>query len=228
MPETSVSHSRGNHSSCNVTTVSRGIWCLASCYLPKTQLIAAVFITMTCTAGALRSTCLPPYGAWSGANPFLTSKWNCNIKMWSFIMWSWVLLACWDSCLSSFSLQSFRRFGNAFSEFFQQLQPWHKTLKIIGAEFGTSVLSYFVFLKWLLNFNIFSFLINCGFITIPQFLAAEPNNLSFTGLELLTGAVSIKFNHNCGFMIRNRKAPTSSNLSSNDACYHGGGSKYSE
>nr|XP_054499594.1 transmembrane channel-like protein 5 [Agelaius phoeniceus] len=82
----------------------------------------------------------------------------------------------------------FQRFGNTLSECFQQLQPWHKTLKIIGAEFGTSVLSYFVFLKWLLNLNIFSFLINFGFITIPQFLAAEPNNLSFTGLELLTGA----------------------------------------
>ncbi|XP_038007450.1 transmembrane channel-like protein 5 [Motacilla alba alba] len=83
---------------------------------------------------------------------------------------------------------SFRRFGNTLSEYFHQLRPWHKTLKIIGAEFGTSVLSYFVFLKWLLNFNIFSFLINFGFITIPQFLAAEPNNLSFTGLELFTGA----------------------------------------
>ncbi|XP_041318422.1 transmembrane channel-like protein 5 isoform X1 [Pyrgilauda ruficollis] len=83
---------------------------------------------------------------------------------------------------------SFRRFGNTLSEYFHQLQPWHKTLKIIGAEFGTSVLSYFVFLKWLLNLNIFSFLINFGFITIPQFLAAEPNNLSFTGLELFTGA----------------------------------------
>ncbi|XP_018771523.3 transmembrane channel-like protein 5 [Serinus canaria] len=83
---------------------------------------------------------------------------------------------------------SFRRFGNTLTEHFHQLQPWHKTLKIIGAEFGTSVLSYFIFLKWLLNFNIFSFLINFGFITIPQFLAAEPNNLSFTGLELLTGA----------------------------------------
>uniref|UniRef100_A0A8C3MG79 Transmembrane channel-like protein n=1 Tax=Geospiza parvula TaxID=87175 RepID=A0A8C3MG79_GEOPR len=93
-----------------------------------------------------------------------------------------------NSCLSSFSLQSFGRFGNTLSEYFHQLRPWHKTLKIIGAEFGTSVLSYFVFLKWLLNLNIFSFLINFGFITIPQFLAAEPNNLSFTGLELLTGA----------------------------------------
>uniref|UniRef100_A0A8B9CHQ0 Transmembrane channel-like protein n=1 Tax=Anser brachyrhynchus TaxID=132585 RepID=A0A8B9CHQ0_9AVES len=86
------------------------------------------------------------------------------------------------------ALQSFRRFRNSLSEHFHQLWLWHKTLKIIGGEFGTSVLSYFIFLKWLLSFNIFSFLINFSFITVPQFIAAEPNNLSFTGLELLTGA----------------------------------------
>uniref|UniRef100_A0A8B9FAF7 Transmembrane channel-like protein n=1 Tax=Amazona collaria TaxID=241587 RepID=A0A8B9FAF7_9PSIT len=78
--------------------------------------------------------------------------------------------------------------GINLSECFHLLQLQYKTLKVIGAEFGTSVLSYFIFLKWLLTFNIFSFLINFGFLTIPQFLAAEPNNLSFTGLELLTGA----------------------------------------
>ncbi|KAM9372595.1 transmembrane channel-like protein 5 [Phaethornis superciliosus] len=83
---------------------------------------------------------------------------------------------------------SIRRFRNSLSENFDKLQFWHRTLKIIGAEFGTSVLSYFVFLKWLLNFNIFSFLINFSFITIPQFIAGEPNNLSFTGLDLFTGA----------------------------------------
>ncbi|XP_064009930.1 transmembrane channel-like protein 5 isoform X2 [Pogoniulus pusillus] len=83
---------------------------------------------------------------------------------------------------------SFRRCGNSLSECFHQLRVFHKALKIIGAEFGTSVLSYFIFLKWLLTFNIFSFLINFSFITIPQFIAAEPNNLSFTGLELITGA----------------------------------------
>ncbi|NXX20616.1 TMC5 protein, partial [Podargus strigoides] len=83
---------------------------------------------------------------------------------------------------------SFRRCGNSLSEYFHALQLWHRTLKIIGAEFGTSVLSYFIFLKWLITFNIFSFLINFSFITIPQFVAAEPNNLSFTGLELFTGA----------------------------------------
>ncbi|NXI57176.1 TMC5 protein, partial [Chloroceryle aenea] len=83
---------------------------------------------------------------------------------------------------------SFRRFGNTLSEYFHQLRLWHETLKIIGAEFGTSVLSYFIFLKWLITLNFFSFIVNFSFITIPQFVAAEPNNLSFTGLELFTGA----------------------------------------
>uniref|UniRef100_A0A8C9F3N2 Transmembrane channel-like protein n=1 Tax=Pavo cristatus TaxID=9049 RepID=A0A8C9F3N2_PAVCR len=94
---------------------------------------------------------------------------------------------CCTHCLRRAKV-SFRRFRNSLSEYFHRLNFWHRTLKIIGGEFGTSVLSYFIFLKWLLNFNIFSFLINFGFITIPQFVAAEPNNLSFTGLELLTGA----------------------------------------
>ncbi|KFV99484.1 Transmembrane channel-like 5, partial [Eurypyga helias] len=96
-----------------------------------------------------------------------------------------------DSCCTQ-HLQgtsvSLQRFGSRLSECFHLLQLWHKALKIIGANFGTSVLSYFIFLKWLLTFNIFSFIINFSFITIPQFMAAEPNNLPFMGLELLTGA----------------------------------------
>ncbi|NXG92816.1 TMC5 protein, partial [Stercorarius parasiticus] len=90
-------------------------------------------------------------------------------------------------CLQG-AVVSLRRFGNTLSEYFHLLWFWHETLKIIGAKFGTSVLSYFIFLKWLLTFNIFSFLINFSFITVPQFVAAEPNNLSFIGLELFTGA----------------------------------------
>ncbi|KFV01503.1 Transmembrane channel-like 5, partial [Tauraco erythrolophus] len=96
-------------------------------------------------------------------------------------------VSCCTQCLLRPAV-FFQRFGNSLSEYFHVLHLWHKTLKIIGAEFGTSVLSYFIFLKWLLTFNIFSFLINFGFITIPQLIAAEPNNLSFTGLELFTGA----------------------------------------
>nr|XP_009512617.1 PREDICTED: transmembrane channel-like protein 5 [Phalacrocorax carbo] len=95
--------------------------------------------------------------------------------------------SCCTECLQG-TVVSFRLFRNRLSEYFHRLQLWHKTLKIIGTEFGTSVLSYFIFLKWLLTFNVFSFLINFSFITIPQLVTAEPNNLSFTGLELFTGA----------------------------------------
>uniref|UniRef100_A0A8C1Z949 Transmembrane channel-like protein n=1 Tax=Cyprinus carpio TaxID=7962 RepID=A0A8C1Z949_CYPCA len=71
----------------------------------------------------------------------------------------------------------------------QHLIIWQDTLKEIGGRFGTSVLSYFLFLKWLLQFNLFSFIINFCFITIPQIVHA-PNISSttgFRGLELLTG-----------------------------------------
>ncbi|XP_069762174.1 transmembrane channel-like protein 5 isoform X2 [Narcine bancroftii] len=81
-----------------------------------------------------------------------------------------------------------RRFHENMTEIFHSVHPWHRSLKVIGGKFGTGVLSYFTFLKWLLMFNIFSFLINFSFITIPQFFALSPNNLTFTGLELLTGA----------------------------------------
>ncbi|XP_010006984.1 PREDICTED: transmembrane channel-like protein 6 [Chaetura pelagica] len=70
------------------------------------------------------------------------------------------------------------------------VQPWHYSLKQIGSRFGSSVLSYFLFLKTLLMFNIFSFLILLVFVVALQ--AAYPPALTspqtFTGLELLTGA----------------------------------------
>ncbi|XP_076209736.1 transmembrane channel-like protein 6 isoform X2 [Aptenodytes patagonicus] len=69
-------------------------------------------------------------------------------------------------------------------------QPWHYALKQIGGRFGSSVLSYFLFLKTLLMFNISSFLILLVFVVALQ--AAYPPALAsprpFTGLELLTGA----------------------------------------
>ncbi|KAG8145582.1 putative Transmembrane channel-like protein [Naja naja] len=77
---------------------------------------------------------------------------------------------------------------NSFVDCLQLFQFWQKTLKDIGSQFGTSIHSYFVFLTWLLMFNIFSFLINFSFLAIPQLIAAQSNHLSFTSLEFLTGA----------------------------------------
>lgn len=96
-------------------------------------------------------------------------------------------LRCCAQCLNSISL-GYRRSKNSLSEVLSSFTLWQKTLKVIGGKFGTSVLSYFNFLRWLLKFNIFSFLVTFGFIIIPQFTLAEKNTLQFTGLELLTGA----------------------------------------
>lgn len=78
------------------------------------------------------------------------------------------------------------------------MELWQGIMKEIGGKFGTGVLTYFLFLKWLLMFNIFSFLVNFGFITIPLLIHDHspnvPSNVSFRGLELLTGAV--RSNHN--------------------------------
>ncbi|XP_066093946.1 transmembrane channel-like protein 6 isoform X3 [Saccopteryx bilineata] len=70
------------------------------------------------------------------------------------------------------------------------LAPWHYALKRIGGQFGSSVLSYFLFLKTLLGFNVLLLLPLLAFIVGVQ-AAFPPAPLgsapAFTGLELLTG-----------------------------------------
>ncbi|XP_042523109.1 transmembrane channel-like protein 6 isoform X2 [Dipodomys spectabilis] len=72
-------------------------------------------------------------------------------------------------------------------------RPWHYALKQIGGQFGSSVLSYFLFLKTLLAFNALLLLPLLAFIVGVQaaFPPAPPDPprpaASFTGLELLTG-----------------------------------------
>ncbi|XP_069511357.1 transmembrane channel-like protein 6 isoform X2 [Ambystoma mexicanum] len=74
--------------------------------------------------------------------------------------------------------------------FAHSMMPWHYALKQISGRFGSSVLSYFLFLKTLLLFSIFLFLICLVFIIVPQAVhpPVTPNTRGFTGLELLTGA----------------------------------------
>ncbi|KAJ8367526.1 hypothetical protein AAFF_G00314990 [Aldrovandia affinis] len=83
----------------------------------------------------------------------------------------------WYSCLSSL----------------HSLKLWQVALKRVGGRFGTGVLSYFLFLKTLLLFNVFLLLVNLLFLVIPQAVAPpEPQGpaVPFTGLELLTGGGS--------------------------------------
>ncbi|XP_038140701.1 transmembrane channel-like protein 6b isoform X2 [Cyprinodon tularosa] len=75
--------------------------------------------------------------------------------------------------------------------FLHSLHLWQTRLKKISGRFGSGVLSYFLFLKYLLFFNVFLLLVTGAFLVLPQ--ALYPPKLhamrrSFTGLELLTGA----------------------------------------
>uniref|UniRef100_A0A3P9IT95 Transmembrane channel-like protein n=1 Tax=Oryzias latipes TaxID=8090 RepID=A0A3P9IT95_ORYLA len=75
--------------------------------------------------------------------------------------------------------------------FLHSLQPWQFLFKRIGGRFGTGVLSYFQFLKTLLLFNVFLFLVTFAFLVLPQ--AMHPTELpvggrNFSGLELISGA----------------------------------------
>ncbi|XP_053516485.1 transmembrane channel-like protein 6 isoform X3 [Artibeus jamaicensis] len=70
------------------------------------------------------------------------------------------------------------------------LAPWHYTLKQIGGQFGSSALSYFLFLKTLLAFNVLLLLPLLAFVVGVQaaFPPAPRGPVpTFTGLELLTG-----------------------------------------
>ncbi|XP_067288264.1 transmembrane channel-like protein 6b [Pseudorasbora parva] len=77
--------------------------------------------------------------------------------------------------------------------FMSSLQLWQTALKRIGGHFGTGVLSYFVFLRTLLFFNLFLFLVTGLLLVVPQavVLPGRQQNTSVRnswGLEVLTGA----------------------------------------
>ncbi|KAL3285052.1 hypothetical protein HHI36_019178 [Cryptolaemus montrouzieri] len=63
-----------------------------------------------------------------------------------------------------------KKFHTKLAESYEKLELWKGTLKKIEGHFGTGVVSYFLFLKWLLCLNVFIFGCIFTFITLPYIL----------------------------------------------------------
>ncbi|KAF3844027.1 hypothetical protein F7725_016075, partial [Dissostichus mawsoni] len=95
------------------------------------------------------------------------------------------------SQLKYYIINGARQGWYSWLSFMHSLHLWQVPLKRVSGRFGSGVLSYFLFLKTLLFFNVFLFLVTGAFMVLPQALhppAPTAGRPSFTGLELLTGA----------------------------------------
>ncbi|XP_033113350.1 transmembrane channel-like protein 7 isoform X2 [Anneissia japonica] len=61
-----------------------------------------------------------------------------------------------------------KRTKQKLSDFLLWFEVWRSSIKEVEGKFGTAVVSYFVFLKWMMFLNIYIFLLMFLFVVIPQ------------------------------------------------------------
>jgi transmembrane channel-like protein len=64
-----------------------------------------------------------------------------------------------------------------WTEYLTKMELWRTSLKKIEGNFGTGVVAYFVFLRWLMILNLLIFSIIFVFIILPQLVLIEPKDL---------------------------------------------------
>ena len=71
-------------------------------------------------------------------------------------------------------------FQSGVKEWLYSLEPWRGHLKDIEGQFGSGVVSYFVFLRWLMFLNLFVFLMEFGFVSLPTLVICAGTTESVT------------------------------------------------
>ncbi|GJQ77862.1 hypothetical protein Trydic_g16115 [Trypoxylus dichotomus] len=71
--------------------------------------------------------------------------------------------------------KALRRFDQKISEILSKLELWKKDLKKIEGNFGTGVVAFFLFIKWLIFLNIFIFVLIFLFIILPMIIFNPAN-----------------------------------------------------
>lgn len=83
----------------------------------------------------------------------------------------------WQAFLISVAM-TWTHFRVAVKEWLYSLQLWRGHLKDIEGQFGSGVVSYFVFLRWLMLLNLFVFLMEFGFVSLPTLVICSGTRTS--------------------------------------------------
>ncbi|KAL7021087.1 hypothetical protein ACKWTF_011746 [Chironomus riparius] len=73
--------------------------------------------------------------------------------------------------------KAWQKIMRKWSEYLTKMELWRSSLKKIEGNFGTGVVAYFVFLRWLMVLNLLIFTIIFMFIVLPQLILNEPKDL---------------------------------------------------
>jgi transmembrane channel-like protein len=72
--------------------------------------------------------------------------------------------------------QLMARVMTKWSEYLSKMELWRNSLRKIEGNFGTGVVAYFLFLRWLMILNLLIFSIIFVFIIFPQMVLVEPKD----------------------------------------------------
>eukprot|EP00057_Strongylocentrotus_purpuratus_P013201 XP_011667675.1 PREDICTED: transmembrane channel-like protein 7 [Strongylocentrotus purpuratus] len=97
-------------------------------------------------------------------------------------------LSGWKAFKYNIALKWKRTKENLY-DFRLRFEVWRSSLKEVEGKFGTAVVSYFVFLKWLLFLNLYIFFIMFGFIVIPEIILGNNYSQTSTCEAAYTGSI---------------------------------------
>lgn len=90
--------------------------------------------------------------------------------------------------------KALRRFDQKINEILSKLELWRKDLKKIEGNFGTGVVAFFLFIKWLIFLNIFIFVLIFLFIVLPMIIFNPPNTTECYECSFTNNCTAIYFN----------------------------------
>ncbi|KAF2985912.1 hypothetical protein EK904_011032 [Melospiza melodia maxima] len=71
-------------------------------------------------------------------------------------------------------MKKWMKFQRDFENFKTACIPWEMKIKEIESHFGSSVASYFIFLRWMYGINMILFGLTCGLVMVPEALMGKP------------------------------------------------------